>query len=145
MKSPSSLDQNIIYLAGEFAHRFHKALTDAFRQHGFTLTVEQFSILAILWYRDGINQRDISEQLGRDKTTIARVINTMEKNKLVKRVTDPRDTRGKLVMLAPKGRSMQEKTVALAGALYMKCVKSLTAIERNAGISILLKMTASLS
>ena len=145
MKSPASLDQNIIYLAGEFAHRFHKALTDAFRQQGLKLTVEQFSILAILWYRDGINQREISEQLGRDKTTIARVVNTMEKNKLVRRATDPADTRGKLITLTAKGRSLQEKTVTVAGALYMQCVNSLNASEQKAGLAILLKMMASLS
>src|SRR5690606_42164141 len=92
MKSPGSLEQNIVYLAGEFTHRFHRALTTAFRRQGLNLTVEQFSILALLWYKDGINQQEISEQLGRDKTTIARVLNTMEKNQLVRRMTDPRDT-----------------------------------------------------
>src|SRR3970040_77017 len=111
MRAPSSLDRNIVYLAGEFAHRFHRALTDEFRQHGLALTVEQFAILAILWYRDGINQQEISGQLGRDKTTIARVINTMEKNKLVKRITDTRDTRGRLIILTAKGKTLQKKTV----------------------------------
>lgn len=145
MKSPGSLEQNIVYLAGEFTHRFHRALTTAFRRQGLNLTVEQFSILALLWYKDGINQQEISEQLGRDKTTIARVLNTMEKNQLVRRMTDPRDTRGKLVSLTAKGKSLQKKTVTLSAQLYEKCVESLTPSEQKAGISVLLKMMKNIS
>lgn len=145
MKSPRSLEQNVVYLAGEFAHRFHKALTGAFRANGLNLTVEQFSILALLWYGDGINQQEISERLGRDKTTVARVLNTMEKNQLIQRMIDPRDTRGKLVTLTTKGKSLQKKAVRLSGQWYAKCVGSLTSAEEKAGIAVLLKMMNSLS
>jgi DNA-binding MarR family transcriptional regulator len=144
MRSPLSLNQNIVYLAAEFAHRFHRVLTDAFRRYGLTLTVEQFSILAILWYKDGINQQEISAQLGRDKTTIARVINTMEKNKLVRRVTDTRDTRGKLITLTAKGKALQEKTVGISGALYRKCVSPLGNDQHQTAIAVLLKMMGNL-
>jgi DNA-binding MarR family transcriptional regulator len=144
MKSPGSLEQNIVYLAGEFTHRFHRGLTAAFRRHGLNLTVEQFSILALLWYGDGINQQEISERLGRDKTTVARVLNTMEKHQLVRRVTDPRDTRGKLVTLTAKGKSLQKKAVTLSAQWYQKCVASLTAAEEKSGIAVLLKMMNSL-
>lgn len=145
MKSPGSLEQNIVYLAGEFTHRFHRALTSAFRKQGLNLTVEQFAILALLWYRDGINQQEISGQLGRDKTTVARVINTMERNQLIRRVIDPRDTRGKLVYLSTKGKSLQKKAVTLSAQLYEKCVGPLSPAEQTAGIAVLLKMMNSLS
>jgi MarR family transcriptional regulator, organic hydroperoxide resistance regulator len=139
-KSPSSLHQNIVYLSGEFAHRFNRVLSDEFSKRNHKLTVEQFSVLAVLWYKDRINQGIISAHLGRDKTTIARVVSTMEKNKLIRRVRDPHDRRGKLIVLTSKGKSLQGETLRISAALYMKCLRSVDMDQLQSGLSVLAKM-----
>ena len=101
---PNSLENNVIFLADKFSHLFHHALTVAFKKHRIPVTVEQFSILALLFYKNGINQQEISVLLNRDKTTVARVIVNMEKNKLILRMTDRNDNRGKLIYLTDQGK-----------------------------------------
>lgn len=126
---PRSLDTNILYLTGEVTHTLHRALTAAFRQRRIPVTVEQFSVLALLFYKDGINQQEISVRLHRDKTTITRVINNMERDKMIVRVTDKLDTRGKLIFLTRKGKSIQKRAIEQSGALYMK---ALMGVGKNA-------------
>src|SRR5688572_16086700 len=50
MKAPDSLSSNIVYLCGEFSHVFHQMLTKAFKENNIGVTVEQFSVLAMLFY-----------------------------------------------------------------------------------------------
>lgn len=141
---PEGLDQNIIYLSAEFAHRFSQVLAAAFKQHNIDITAEQFSILVVLWYRDGISQKEISEQLNRDKTTITRVLMNMKKNKLIKQVTDAEDNRSNLIYLTAKGKEIQKAGVQVSGQLYMKVLKGISQDQLLTGINVLQKMLQAL-
>jgi DNA-binding MarR family transcriptional regulator len=145
MKSPDSLSTNIIYLCGEFAHVFHQMLTREFKENGIAVTVEQFSVLAMLFYQDGLSQQEISDVLGRDKTTIARVISIMERDKMITRVTNKDDNRGKRIFLTRKGRSIQQKAVGVSGKLYLKSIEGLKESQLKAAMKIMTVMTSKLS
>jgi DNA-binding MarR family transcriptional regulator len=137
---PAGLDQNIIFLSAEFSHRFGQALAAAFKQHNIDITTEQFSVLVVLWYQDGISQKEISEKLNRDKTTITRVLMNMKKNKLIKQVTDAEDNRSNLVYLTAKGKEVQKAGVAVSGQLYTQVLKDIPQAQLSTGISVLQKM-----
>lgn len=141
---PEGLDQNIIYLCAEFAHRFGQVLAAAFKQHNIDITAEQFSILVVLWYRDGISQKEISEQLNRDKTTITRVLMNMKKNKLIRQVTDKEDNRSNLVFLTAKGKAIQKAGVQVSGQLYGQVLKDIPKAQLLTGINVLQKMISAL-
>jgi DNA-binding MarR family transcriptional regulator len=143
MKAPA-LDQNIIFLSAEFSHRFGQAMAAAFKQHNIDITAEQFGVLVVLWYQDGISQKEISEKLSRDKTTITRVLMNMKKNKLIKQVTDAEDNRSNLVYLTAKGKEVQKAGVAASGQLYMQVLKGIPAAQLATGINVLQKMLQSL-
>lgn len=137
---PNALHANIIYLAGEFSHAIHEALAGRFKRAGLPVTVEQFSVLAALFYRDGMSQKEIGTILNRDRTTMARVISNMEKNKLVFRVTHTDDTRVKLVYLTGRGKSVQKKAVAISGSVYMKVTKDIGEVHLKRGRDLLATM-----
>lgn len=145
MESPASLQANLVYLVGEFAHRFHRTLTAAFRENRINLTVEQFSVLAVLYYKDCINQQEISTLLKRDKTTVARVIAGMVKRKLVRQESDPKDSRSKLISPTAKGRALQDKAVKVSGQLYEQAISGLTPGEIKSGLKLLSRMVANVS
>ena len=145
MKAPDSLSSNIIYLCGEFSHVFHQILTKEFKENGVAVTVEQFSVLAMLFYRDGLSQQEMSDVLGRDKTTIARVISIMERDNMITRVTNKNDNRGKLIHLTNKGRSIQQKAVGVSGKLYLKALGNLKQSQLNAAMKVISALTNNLS
>jgi DNA-binding MarR family transcriptional regulator len=138
--NPSSLQQNIIYLCAEFSHMFKLALTEAFRNHHLKITTEQFSVLAVLWYQDGLSQKEISRQLNRDKTTMTRVIGKMEEKKLVRQKTDTADKRSKLVFLTPQGKALQQLSVNVSGTLYHQVLRHVPDAALTASISALHQM-----
>lgn len=141
---PEGLDQNIIYLCAEFSHKFSQVLAAEFKQNDIDITAEQFSILVVLWYRDGVSQKEISEQLNRDKTTVTRVLMNMKKNKLIRQVTDAEDNRSNLVYLTAKGKEIQKAGVKVSGELYLKVLKGIPQAQLITGISVLQKMIQSL-
>jgi DNA-binding MarR family transcriptional regulator len=137
---PAGLDQNIIFLCAEFSHRFSQALAAAFKEHKIEVTAEQFSILVVLWYQDGISQKEISEKLNRDKTTITRVLINMKRNKLIRQVTDAEDNRSNLVYLTAKGKAMQKEGVQVSGQLYQQVLAAVPPAQLLTGIAVLQKM-----
>jgi|APTNR8051073442_1049403.scaffolds.fasta_scaffold01496_3 DNA-binding MarR family transcriptional regulator len=72
-------------------------------------------ILVDLWMEDGLRQQDLVSSVIKDKGTIARALENLEKQGIVTRETDEADRRNKLIYLTPKGRKL--KTVMLPHAL----------------------------
>lgn len=132
MKTPKSLDENIIYRMGEATRLVHKRITAIFSERGFDVTVEQFAVLALLWYKEGINQQDIADGLKRNKTTIARIIQNMINGNLIVKVPDQLDRRNKLIYLTQKGKVLQKEMVESAGLIYLQALENISSedIER---------------
>ncbi|HMJ71146.1 MAG TPA: MarR family winged helix-turn-helix transcriptional regulator [Cyclobacteriaceae bacterium] len=137
MPEPRSLDANVLFLCGELSHMLHGVITATFKLNGVGVTVEQFSVLVLLFYQDGVNQQEISLRLNRNKTTITRVISNMERKKMIVRVTDKKDARGKLIFLTAKGRSIQQRAIGLSGGIYLKAMTGATRSELQQGIRLL--------
>ena len=126
---PKNLDTNIAFVIGEITHLLYLKVTDELRKKQIDITVEQFSILTILFYKDGITQQDIADQLNRDKTTITRVLHNMEKKNLLVRVTDRTDRRNKNIYLTHLGKKLQQKSVTATGPVYLKAIKGLSEMD----------------
>ncbi len=72
-------------------------------------------VLVDLWMQDGLRQQDLVSSVIKDKGTIARALENLEKEGIVTRETDEADRRNKRIYLTPKGRNL--KTVMLPHAL----------------------------
>jgi len=64
-------------------------------------------ILVDLWMQDGLRQQDLVSSVIKDKGTIARALENLEKQGIVTRETDETDRRNKLIYLTPKGRKLK--------------------------------------
>jgi DNA-binding MarR family transcriptional regulator len=63
-----------------------RRLQKNFRNNGVDITIEQWSILYHLWKEDGLSQQELCNRTFRDKPSITRLIDNLEKLKLVKRI-----------------------------------------------------------
>ena len=144
MKTPSSLDDNLIYQIGEIARMVHKSVTDIFAERKFDVTVEQFGILAMLWYEEGIKQQDIANKLKRNKATITRIIENMMKRNLIVQIPDQLDKRNKLIYLTQKGKALQKEMVEASGMVYYQALNNIDAKEIESVLIILKQMTLNL-
>ena len=145
MKEPQSLEDNIIYLIGEIARRSHKRITTIFTTNQYGVTVEQFGVLVLLWYQEGINQQSIANGLNRDKTTITRIIENMIRKNLIVKIPDQLDKRNKLIYLTEKGRSLQKEMVESTGVVYMDALKKISLADITTITAVLQKIKKNLS
>lgn len=142
---PRSLDENTIILAGKLTHMISLHITRLFREKGYPVTVEQFTVLTVLWYSNGIPQKRIAESLNRDKTSITRIIDNMIKENLVVRIPSEKDKRIKLIYLTHKGKTLQSELVASSGKVYMQAMERLRKSELDTTNKALTKMIQNLT
>ena len=74
--------------------------------HGLEISLDQWLVLGPIWKNNGISQKDISEYCGKDKTSVTKIIDILEKKNLVVRVADQLDHRVKRVVLSNKGKEL---------------------------------------
>lgn len=144
MEAPKSLDENIIYQIGETSRLVHKRVTAIFSERGFNVTVEQFGVLALLWYKEGVKQQDIADGLKRNKTTITRIIKNMINRNLIVKVPDQLDKRNKLIYLTPKGKALQKEMVQSSGLVYYQTLNNITSKDIEKCLVILKQMMKNL-
>lgn len=102
------------FITGKTTTAIARKLVRNFRQAGLDITVEQWSVLYRLWKEDGVSQQQLCEDTFRDKASITRLVDNLEKMDLVERVSSRKDRRKKLVFLSDAGRGLREKSMAVA-------------------------------
>src|SRR6478609_1843534 len=91
-----------------------RRLQKHFRQAGLEITIEQWSILYHLWLQDCLSQQELCNRTFRDKPSITRLVDNLEKQKLVKRIASKEDRRINLVCLTDAAKELQDQTIDLA-------------------------------
>jgi MarR family transcriptional regulator, organic hydroperoxide resistance regulator len=115
-----------------------------FLGHGLELTPEQWIVLVQLWKKDGQSQSLLSELTLRDRPTMSRILDTMEKSGLVERVVDEQDARSRLVKLTRRGRTLQEKLVPVAKQLVNRLEQGIAESDLETTHRTLSRMLANL-
>lgn len=90
-----------------------KSLNRRFTKHNLDLTRDQFVVLNTLWHHPTTNQQSIADRLDKDKYSITKLIDGLEKRKLVKRVPSLTDRRLKNIELMPKANEIRPEVIAV--------------------------------
>jgi DNA-binding MarR family transcriptional regulator len=102
------------FITGKASIAIARRLQKKFNTAGLNLTIEQWSVLYQLWKQDGSSQQELCQRTFRDKPSITRLVDNLEKLQLVKRVASDSDRRINLVYLTKLGMKMEEQTMELA-------------------------------
>jgi MarR family transcriptional regulator, organic hydroperoxide resistance regulator len=89
-----------------------RALSPRLAAHG--VPFGHWTFLRILWGRDGLTQRELSEEAGVMEPSTFAAIRAMEKSGYVKRRRLGENRKNVYVHLTPKGRALKRKLVPLA-------------------------------
>lgn len=92
------------------------------------LTPPQFQTLRLLWERDSQPFKDLAAAIGCTRPTMTGVVDTLEKNGLVRRAPNPHDRRSVLVTLTEMGKDLEGKTPDLE-RMYASCCSGLSEVE----------------
>jgi DNA-binding MarR family transcriptional regulator len=102
------------FISGQASTAIARRLQKKFNQSDLNLTIEQWSVLYHLWKEDGLSQQDLCNATFRDKPSITRLVDNLEKLHLVKRVADEKDRRINKIYLTAGAKKLQEPSMQLA-------------------------------
>ena len=95
---------------GMLINSAQRSMTKRFVQNatksGLDISLDQWMILGPIWQFESISQKEIGEICLKDKTSITRIIDTLEQKNLVVRVEDQLDHRIKRVVLTNAGKQL---------------------------------------
>jgi DNA-binding MarR family transcriptional regulator len=102
------------FITGMASTALARRLQKNFKQAGIEITIEQWSVLYHLWKEDGLSQQELCSRSFRDKPSITRLVDNLEKLELVKRVPSKEDRRINLVYLSETAQKLQQETLDMA-------------------------------
>jgi DNA-binding MarR family transcriptional regulator len=114
------------FITGKASTAIARRLQKNFKESGIDVTIEQWSVLYHLWKQDGISQQQLCEATFRDKPSITRLVDNLEKAKLVKRVASKNDRRSNLIFLTKEAKSLEQKTMEVANRTLNEALQGVT-------------------
>jgi DNA-binding MarR family transcriptional regulator len=102
------------FITGKASTAIARCLQKKFNTAGLNLTIEQWSVLYHLWKEDGKSQQELCNATFRDKPSITRLVDNLEKLELVKRVASESDRRINLIYLTSQSFELQKQTMKMA-------------------------------
>lgn len=115
------------FIMGKASIAIARRLQKRFNGAGLNLTIEQWSVLYHLWKQDGLSQQQLCNATFRDKPSITRLVDNLEKLNLVKRVPSDSDRRINLIFLTRQAKSLEEETMAIADDTLVEALRGVPA------------------
>lgn len=114
------------FILDRTARRVKQYAQRSFLQNSFDITIDQWSVLKLLYQQDALTHKDLAEKLGKDQPTLTRIIDIIIKKKLVERVENPQDRRSLTIHLTPAGVAKVEELSPAVKRIRMKAWENLS-------------------
>lgn len=114
------------FITGKASTAIARRLQKNFKQNNVDITIEQWSVLYHLWKEDGMSQQALCDATFRDKPSITRLVDNLEKLKLVKRVASKDDRRINMIYLTTEAQQLQEQTMEIANQTLNEALSGVT-------------------
>ena len=142
MAEPCNFDISLIFaiLNGKVSAAINRRLIRNFRENGLEITPEQWTVLLFLWEKDGVSQQELCNATFKDKPSMTRLIDNMERQNLVVRIASKNDRRTNLVYLTRQGRELQDRARCVANRTLKEALAGLTIEELRVSQEVLRKV-----
>lgn len=120
-----------------------KAMRLILKQEGVPYSLEQLYTLNIVRNcKDIVVQQDLVEKLGKDKSVILRIVDSLEKEELIRRIVDVNDRRRNILEITYLGNQLLNKFQEVEIRVSEVLMKDITGEEIKVFYDVIEKMTA---
>ena len=106
----------------------------------YDLAISQFYILRLQWNESGVDQSDVAKHAFMSKGVASQVIQKMENKGLLRRKTDPKDSRKQLVSLTFAGEALRTKIAKEGIQISTKNAPDISREDMKTAIEVLKKV-----
>lgn len=124
------------FITGQASTAISRRMQKKFKLANVEITIEQWSVLYHLWKQDGQSQQQLCDATFRDKPSITRLVDNLEKLNLVKRIASKDDRRVNLIFLTKEAQDLQEQTMDVANQTLNEALQGVS----EAGIEVAKKV-----
>jgi DNA-binding MarR family transcriptional regulator len=125
LRGEASLGYQVNFLA----RLFERALRERIAPHG--VVPGQFPALLCLYEQDGLTQAEIGGRVQIEQPTIAKTLQRMERDGLIRRAPDSDDRRRVRIHLTPRARALEPTLAAAARGINARALDGLTHAEAD--------------
>ncbi len=120
--------------------RFKQYLSSIFTKYGFNLTPEQYLVMDTLWDDGILSQQELADKLNKDKNSVTKLIDALEKKNLVKRVSDAHDRRINMIHFTDHSLTIKDRITEIAIETTNSIIKDIPEEDLKTLVKVLLKM-----
>lgn len=120
--------------------RIKKGFFDKLQENGINITPEQYLVLDILWDQQSLSQQNIADIIQKDKNSVTKIIDSLEKKSLVRRVVDKKDRRINKIELTDEAMALEKLTTEVAINFMNDVVKDIDKQELDSFVNVMQKM-----
>ena len=140
-----NLEESLGYVIGRAGRSMANRLNHNFEKAGYDVTCEQWAVLMNLWHKNGQSQKDLAGITCKDKTSITRLLDGLEKKNLVVRTPDKKDARQKLIYLTNQGKAFQQELLKLVKQTLAEAQKGIRPSDLKVCKGVLRQVARNLS
>lgn len=117
--------------------RIKKCFIDRLQENGINITPEQYLVLDILWEKQSLSQQNIADIIQKDKNSVTKIIDSLEKKHLVKRVMDKKDRRINKIELTEDAIAMEKVATEVAIDFMNEAIKGIDNQELDDFVNVM--------
>lgn len=136
----TGFDYTLLPWIGRIGIGFGVEFSKRLREIGIHISKEQWIVLKYLYNDEGLSQNDLAYITGRDKASMTRLIDNMERNGFLRREVCSDDKRIRQIYLEEKGKKLYDKTLPVMEDLIDKMQLGLSNDELEIALKTLKKV-----
>ena len=118
---------------------------DKLVEHNISLTKTQLIVLKNLDPLEGISQNDLAYITERDKTSLTRLIKTMEKKQLLYRTNSEADKRINFIHMTDLGKDLLKQAMPVIENIEQEIIRGISSKDIDLAIKILRQVQANVN
>ncbi|MBR4094599.1 MAG: MarR family transcriptional regulator [Bacteroidales bacterium] len=126
-------------------NRFKQYITAFFQEEGYNLTPEQFLVMDAIWDEGKMSQQKIADTIFKDKNSVVKLLDGLEKKNLVRRVANKDDRRQNLIEITPHAKEIQQNVTDIAMNAVDLIIKDIPKQDLHIFIKVLTKMAENMN
>ncbi len=127
------------------ACKLKKYTATMLRQNNVGLTPEQFLLIDILWNQGPQSQQKLADTMQKDKNSITKLVDALEKKKLLVRQKDKQDRRSNTIVLTARAQAMKSEAKEAGISMLDKMLVGISEEELKGFLNTLNTMLSNMS
>lgn len=127
------------------ACKFKQFTAAMLKQSKIKLTPEQFLLIDLIWNQGSMSQQKAADTMQKDKNSVTKLVDALEKKGLVQRSLNTSDKRSKLIVLTSQGEQLKNIAKETGISMLDKIIEGISEKELRSFLRTLDKMSRNMN